>query len=50
MGFSKDDIILLSTALDNYKWYQVLTDKEKEQCVKLKRILIKLYKQKERLK
>lgn len=45
MGFSKRDIVLLVTALDHYKWYHVLPEEEKEECVKLKRILQKLYKQ-----
>lgn len=45
MGFNKRHIELLVTALDHYKWYHVISDEEKEECVRLKRILQKLYKQ-----
>lgn len=45
MGFNKRHIELLVIALDHYKWYQVNSDEEKEECVRLKRILQKLYKQ-----
>ena len=45
MGFNKRHIELLVTALDHYKWYQVISNEEKEECVRLKRILQKLYKQ-----
>lgn len=45
MGFNKRHIELLVTALDHYKWYQVISDEEKEECVRIKRILQKLYKQ-----
>lgn len=45
MGFSKRDIELIVMALYHYKWYQFISDKEKEECVRLERILQKLYKQ-----
>ena len=45
MGFSKRDIELLATALDHYMWYHVIPKEEKEECVRLNRILKKLYKQ-----
>lgn len=45
MGFSKRDIELLVIALDHYNWYQVVSEEEKEECVRLRRILQKLYKQ-----
>lgn len=45
MGFNKHQIELLVIALDYYKWYQVISDEEKEECVRLKRVLQKLYKQ-----
>ena len=45
MGFSKRDIVLLVTALDHYMWYHLTSKEEKEECVRLNRILKKLYKQ-----
>ena len=45
MDFNKCHIELLVRALDHYKWYQVISDEEKEECVRIKRILQKLYKQ-----
>lgn len=45
MDFNKRHIELLVRALDHYKWYQVISDEEKEECVRIKRILQKLYKQ-----
>lgn len=45
MSFSKRDIMLLITALDHYKWYEIISDEEKEECTRLKRTLQRLYKQ-----
>lgn len=45
MGFNKHQIEILMRALDSYVWYQYISGEEKEECVRLKRVLQKLYKQ-----
>lgn len=46
MGFSKRDIEILMYALNKHMWCGDISNKEKEECVRLERILKKLHKQK----